>query len=185
MASLFALPFFLGGGAFHANNEGNLYLVWNYTVHVTDVDKLNLVKLCYDGSILGSSQFSLLSQLLQKMVPTSKVVKSVWKISPRRKSKNIMYYFFNQRRKMRNTYFKLDSRQCNCTIGHRYSLFYYPPWITINTYNSFKVASTFTVTTTIATLFGYTKNNVLNIFPSRMLFSPLNIRNAETTSFSP
>ena len=36
------------------------------TVCITDLNKLNLVKLVYGGSVLGSSQFSLLSQLPQK-----------------------------------------------------------------------------------------------------------------------
>ena len=41
-----------------------------------DLDKLNLVKLGYDGSVLGLSQFLLLPQLPQKMILALKVVKS-------------------------------------------------------------------------------------------------------------
>ena len=43
---------------------------------VTDLDKLNLVKLGYGGLILGWRQFLLLLQLPQKMRLTSKVTKN-------------------------------------------------------------------------------------------------------------
>ena len=43
------------------------------TLRITDLDKLNLVKLDNGGLVLGSSQFLLLSQLPQKMTLTSKV----------------------------------------------------------------------------------------------------------------
>jgi len=45
-------------------------------VRLTDLDKLNLVKLGYGGSVLGSSQFLRLPQLPQKITLVSKVVKS-------------------------------------------------------------------------------------------------------------
>ena len=40
---------------------------------VMDLDRPNLVKLCYGGLVLGLSQFSLLPQLPQKMMLASKV----------------------------------------------------------------------------------------------------------------
>ena len=48
-------------------------LIMPYTVRNTDLDKLNLVKICYSGLVLDSSQ--LLPQLSQKMTLDSKVVK--------------------------------------------------------------------------------------------------------------
>ena len=45
-----------------------------------DLDKLNSVKFGYGGLDLGSSQYLLLSQLPQKMILPSKVVKSDSKI---------------------------------------------------------------------------------------------------------
>ena len=42
-----------------------------------DLDKLALVKLGYDGSVLGSSQFLLLPQLPQKMTLTLKVTQNL------------------------------------------------------------------------------------------------------------
>ena len=47
---------------------------------VTDLDKLDLVKFDYGGLVLGSSQFSLLAQLSQKIMLDSKVVTSDSKI---------------------------------------------------------------------------------------------------------
>ena len=52
----------------------------NDTVHIMDLDKLNLVKFCYGGLILGSSLFSLLPQLPQKMTIAFKVDKIDLKI---------------------------------------------------------------------------------------------------------
>ena len=54
----------------------NLYFLGRYKVRITaDLNKLNLVKIPHDGSILGLSQIPLLTQLLQKMMLASKVVK--------------------------------------------------------------------------------------------------------------
>jgi len=55
------------------------------TVRIKDLDKLKLVKICNNGQVLGSSQFSLLPQLPQKTMLASKVVKNDSKIviSPR------------------------------------------------------------------------------------------------------
>ena len=47
---------------------------------VADLDKLNLVKIHNGGLNLGSSQFSLLTQLPQKMTLASEVVKRDSKI---------------------------------------------------------------------------------------------------------
>jgi len=44
--------------------------------YFTDLDMLNLIKFDYGGLFLGSSQFSVLLQLPQKMMLTSKEVKS-------------------------------------------------------------------------------------------------------------
>ena len=44
------------------------------TVHIMDLYKLNLVKFCKSGLVLGSSQFPLLPQLPQKTMLTLKVV---------------------------------------------------------------------------------------------------------------
>ena len=41
-----------------------------------DLDKRNLVKLGYDGSVLGLKQYMLLALLPQKMMLPSKVVKN-------------------------------------------------------------------------------------------------------------
>ena len=45
------------------------------TVHIMDLNKFNLAKLCYGGLVLGLSQFS----LPQKMMLASEVVKIDWK----------------------------------------------------------------------------------------------------------
>ena len=50
------------------------------TVRIKDLNKLNLVNLAYGGLVLGSSQFTLLSEMPQKMMPTSKVVKNDSKV---------------------------------------------------------------------------------------------------------
>ena len=42
--------------------------------NITNLDKFNLVKICNGGLVLGSSQFSLLPKLPQKMMLASKVV---------------------------------------------------------------------------------------------------------------
>ena len=43
-------------------------------MRITDLDKLNFIKLGYSGLVSGSSQFSLLPLLSQKMTIASKVV---------------------------------------------------------------------------------------------------------------
>ena len=52
------------------------YIQQTSTECVRELDKLNLVKLGYGGSLLGLSQFLLLSQVAQKMTLALKVVKS-------------------------------------------------------------------------------------------------------------
>ena len=47
---------------------------------IKDLDKVNLAKLNYGVKVLGSNWYSLLSQLPQKMMLDSKVVKSDFKI---------------------------------------------------------------------------------------------------------
>jgi len=51
------------------------------TVRIKYLDKLNLVKIRNGGKVLGSSQFSLLPQLPQKMTLASKVIKNLLKNS--------------------------------------------------------------------------------------------------------
>ena len=51
-----------------------------FKIRITDLYKLNLVKLGYGGLALGLSQYSILPQLPQKMTLASKVVKSDSKI---------------------------------------------------------------------------------------------------------
>ena len=52
----------------------------SYTVRFKDLDKLNLVKICNGGKVLGSSQFLILPQLPQKTMLASKEVKNNSKI---------------------------------------------------------------------------------------------------------
>ena len=50
------------------------------TVHIKDLDELNLVLLAYGGLVLGLSQFLQLPQLPQNITLAPKVVKSYSKI---------------------------------------------------------------------------------------------------------
>jgi len=47
---------------------------WLDNADIKDLDKINLVKIRNGGKVLGSSQFSILSQLPQKAILASKVV---------------------------------------------------------------------------------------------------------------
>ena len=51
-----------------------------FKIRITDLCKINLVKLGYGGLALGLSQYSILPQPPQKMTLASKVVKSDSKI---------------------------------------------------------------------------------------------------------
>ena len=64
----------------NSEKESLLLRLQNDTVHIMDLDELNLVKFCYGGLILGSSLFSLLPQLPQKMTIAFKVDKIDLKI---------------------------------------------------------------------------------------------------------
>ena len=55
---------------------GRLPSSYASTVCITHLNKLNLVKLCYGGLVLGSRQLLILPQLAQIMILASKVVKN-------------------------------------------------------------------------------------------------------------
>ena len=64
----------------------------NYRVQNVAIADLENVKIDYGGLVLGSSQFLLLPQLLQKMMLASKMVKIDSKIIiSRRKSKSVTH----------------------------------------------------------------------------------------------